>query len=219
MPAVINPLLRISSRQLPGLPAGREFFLRDTRFVARALLGGWFVRRSRGRLYGARLVEVEAYLGARDAAAHTAGGRRTPRNEPMYRAGGHLYVYFVYGMHHCANLVTGPEGVGEAVLLRAAMVDGAPHELLRGPAKFCKAFSLNRSHCGLDLVIHKDFDFYLDPIPRGRIALSPRIGVDYAGAAAQWKLRYFIKDNPAVSITSPFRVFAKGRGRGAKRRG
>ena len=202
---MINPLLRIHRSQLHGPPAGREFFLRDTRTVARALLGGWFVRRFRGRLYGARLMEVEAYLGARDAAAHTAGGRRTARNEPMYSVGGHLYVYFVYGMHHCANLVTGPEGAGEAVLIRAAAAEAAPSGLLRGPAKFCRAFGLDRSHSGLDLIMHRDFDFYPDPVPRGRIALSPRIGVAYAGAAADRKLRYYIKHSPAVSGKKPRR--------------
>ena len=182
-----------------GPRADRAFFERDTRKVAREMLGGWLVRRWRGRRYGAQLVEVEAYLGARDATAHTAGGRHTPRNEPMYAAGGHLYVYFVYGMHHCANLVTGPEGVGEAVLIRAAQAPGAPPELLRGPAKFCKGFGLDRRHSGLDLVGHESFDFHPAPLPGAKIGVSPRIGVDYAGAAAKWKLRYFIKGSPAVS--------------------
>jgi DNA-3-methyladenine glycosylase len=195
----IDPRLLLPPRAGLGSPADRAFFERDTRIVARAMLGGWLVRRRRGRRYGARLVEVEAYLGARDAAAHPAGGRRTPRTEPMYAAGGHLYVYFVYGMHHCVNLVTGPAGVGQAVLLRAAQAEGAPPELLRGPAKLCKAFGLDRRHSGIDLVAHAAFDFYPDPLPRGKIAVSERIGVAYAGAAAEWKLRYFIKNCPAVS--------------------
>jgi DNA-3-methyladenine glycosylase len=85
------------------------------------------------------------------------------------------------------------------VLIRAAQAEGAPPELLRGPAKFCKAFGLDRSHSGIDLIAHAAFDFYPDPLPRGKIGVSSRIGVAYAGAAAQWKLRYFVRDSPAVS--------------------
>ena len=88
--------------------------------MARDLLGAWIARRWRGRWYGGRIVETEAYLGPADAAAHSWGGRRTARVEPMYMDGGHLYVFLVYGMHHCANVVTRREGDAQAVLLRAA---------------------------------------------------------------------------------------------------
>ena len=98
----------------------RDFFRMDTTRVAREIIGTWFARRHRNQWYGARIVETEAYLGSKDAAAHSWRGRRTPRVEPMYQDGGHLYVFFVYGMHHCANVVTQPAGIAEAVLLRAA---------------------------------------------------------------------------------------------------
>ena len=89
----------------------REFFRLDTVHVARAIIGAWLARRHQNQWYGARIVETEAYLGSLDAAAHSWRGRRTPRVEPMYQDGGHLYVFFVYGMHYCANVVTRPAGV------------------------------------------------------------------------------------------------------------
>src|SRR5262252_633368 len=98
----------------------RAFYRRETVAVARSLVGAWIARQLRGGWYGGRIVETEAYLGPTDRAAHSWGGRRTERVEPMYAEGGHLYVFLVYGMHHCANVVTRAAGVPEAVLLRAA---------------------------------------------------------------------------------------------------
>jgi len=135
-PDAPDPALRIDARLLPARRAGRELFRRPTEAVARRLLGAWFVRRWRKGLYAARIVETEAYLGEADRAAHSFGGRRTPRVEPMYGDGGLLYVFFVYGMHHCANVVTRVEGDPQAVLLRAAEgPPGAPARLMSGPAR------------------------------------------------------------------------------------
>ncbi len=132
---------------------GRAFFRRNTVRVARDLVGAWIARRWRGRWYGARIVETEAYLGPKDRAAHSWGGRRTPRIEPMYADGGHLYVFLVYGMHHCANVVTRREGVAEAVLLRAAEgPPGSPPRLLAGPGKLCAALGITVRDSGRDLV-------------------------------------------------------------------
>src|SRR5215470_12016367 len=134
-------------------PADRRFFRGATARVARALLGAWIGRRWRGRWHGGRIVETEAYLGPADRAAHSWGGRRTPRVEPMYADGGHLYVFFVYGMHSCANVVTRREGVAEAVLLRAAEgPDGSPPRLLAGPGKLCAALGISTKDSGRDLV-------------------------------------------------------------------
>src|ERR1700732_2235698 len=135
-----DPRLVFDPRALRLSEPDRAFFRRDTVRVARGLLGAWIARRWRGRWYGGRMVETEAYLGAGDRAAHSWAGRRTPRVEPMYADGGDLYGYFVYGMHHCANVVTRREGIAQAVLLRAAEgPEGAPRRLLSGPAKLCAA--------------------------------------------------------------------------------
>jgi DNA-3-methyladenine glycosylase len=96
----------------------RSFYLRPTLTVARELLGKYFVRKSDGKALVGMIVEVEAYLGLKDPASHTYHGK-TKRNEVMFKQGGHLYVYFTYGMHFCANVVTEEEGIGHAVLIRA----------------------------------------------------------------------------------------------------
>jgi DNA-3-methyladenine glycosylase len=179
----------------------RAFYRRDTVTVARDLLGTWIARRWRGRWYGGRIVETEAYLGAGDAAAHSWRGRRTARVEPMYADGGHLYVFLVYGMHNCANVVTRREGIAEAVLLRAAEGPaGAPTRLLAGPGKLGHGLGLSVADSGRDLVGGGPIRIFRRPRSRRpRIGESPRIGVDYAGEAAQWKLRFYDRDSAAVS--------------------
>lgn len=186
---------RMGLREFP-----RAFFRGDTEEIAQALIGAWFARRCRGEWYGARLVETEAYLGFRDAAAHSFGGRRTARVEPMYMDGGHLYVYFVYGMHHCANIVTRPAGIAEAVLLRAAEDPAARHpKLLSGPGRFCAALGLTRMFSGLDLLDEGDLRLFRKRGAAVKIGTSRRIGVEYSGDASQWPLRFFDKDSPSVS--------------------
>jgi DNA-3-methyladenine glycosylase len=178
----------------------RSFYRRDTEVVARDLLGAWIGRRWRGRWYGGRIVETEAYLGPGDAAAHSWKGRRTPRVAPMYLDGGHLYVFFVYGMHHCANVVTRREGDAQAVLLRAAEgPDGCPARLLSGPAKLCAALGITISDSGLDLLAQGNIRIFRRRGKRPPTGITSRIGVDYAGEAARWPLRFFDRDSLAVS--------------------
>lgn len=178
----------------------RRFFRGDTVAVARALVGAYLARRWRGRWYGARIVETEAYLGAPDRAAHSWAGRRTPRVEPMYAEGGHLYVFLVYGLHHCANVVTRREGIAEAVLLRAAEApEGVAPRLLSGPGKLCAALGITARDSGLDLLGDGPVRILRR---RGRlptIGVSPRIGVNYAGEAKEWPLRFYDRRSPAVS--------------------
>lgn len=179
----------------------RSFYRRSTVVVARALVGAWIARRWRGRWYGGRIVETEAYLGVEDRAAHSWAGRRTARVEPMYADGGHLYVFLVYGMHHCANVVTRTKGIPEAVLLRAAAGPaGAPARLMAGPGKLCAALGITTALSGLDLLSGEAIRIFGRRSRRPRIGMSPRIGVDYAGEAQDWPLRFFDRDSPAVSV-------------------
>jgi DNA-3-methyladenine glycosylase len=178
----------------------REFFRQDTSAVAQAILGAWFARRFKSHWYGARLVETEAYLGVVDTAAHSWRGRRTPRVEPMYKDGGHLYVFLVYGMHSCANVVTGPVGVAEAVLLRAAEgPEGSPAKLLSGPGKLCAALGITVASSGIDLLANGDLRLFQNQSGNVKIGISRRIGVEYAGDAADWPLRFFDRNSDAVS--------------------
>lgn len=183
------------------VPLPRAFYARPTEEVARALLGKVLVRRRDGRDIRARIVEVEAYLGERDAASHARRGP-TPRAAIMFGPPGFLYVYLVYGMHHCMNFVTEQDGVAGAVLIRAA----APLDLelgplaLRGPGKLCQGLGVTLADKGADLTtvsagLYVADDGELPP----RVARSARIGVDYAGAWAARKLRFFVPGNPSVS--------------------
>jgi DNA-3-methyladenine glycosylase len=182
----------------------RAFFRRGTEVVARALVGAWIARRWRGRWYGGRIVETEAYLGAADRAAHSWDGRRTPRVEPMYADGGHLYVFLVYGMHHCANVVTRREGEPEAVLLRAAQgPEGAGPRLMAGPGKLCAALGITVSDSGLDLAGGETVRIFVGRGFRPALGISARIGVDYAGDAKDWPLRFFDRGSAAVSGPRP----------------
>src|ERR1700738_3343294 len=160
------------------------FFNRETVSVARALLGKVLVREIDGRQLWGRVVEVEAYLGPDDLAAHSSGGRRSPRNEVMYGEPGHAYVYFTYGMHHCLNFVTRPAGEPQAILVRA-LEPGPGVGRCSGPGLVCRSLEIDRSLNGAALVPP---DLYLldDGFKPSAITQSPRIGVDYAG---DWKHR------------------------------
>lgn len=195
-----DPRLQFDPLSLGLVEFPREFFRRATDRVARDLIGAWFARKRLDRWYGGRIVETEAYLGAGDAAAHSYRGRRTPRVEPMYLDGGHLYVFLVYGMHHCANVVTGGEGTAEAVLLRAAEgPEGTPAQLLSGPGRLCAALGITKSASGIDLLGEGSLRLFRSSDAKREIGVSPRIGVDYAGEAAAWPLRFFDANSRAVS--------------------
>ncbi len=195
-----DPRLRLDPAALGLVEPTRSYYLRETTLVARDLLGTWLARRFRGAWYGARIVETEAYLGIDDAAAHSWKGRRTERVQPMYADGGHLYVFLVYGMHHCANVVTREEGIAQAVLLRAAEGPGDAPRLLSGPGKLCAGLGITVADTGRDLTGCGPIRIFRRPgARRPKIRESPRIGVDYAGEAARWPLRFFDAKSPAVS--------------------
>jgi len=195
-----------------------SFYRRPAETVARDLLGRYLVRELEGERLVLRLVETEAYLGAPDRASHAWAGRRTPRNESLYLPGGHAYVYFIYGVHYCLNAVTGAADIGSAVLLRAgAPVAGEdrlranrgwtrtlrPGDLAGGPGKICQALAIGRELDGVPL---NEPPLYLtkgEPVGEEQIIASPRIGVDYAGEAARWPLRFSVRGDPHVSKPRP----------------
>jgi DNA-3-methyladenine glycosylase len=182
-------------------PLGRAFYSRPTTAVARDLLGKLLVRRRAdgGGTLLARIVEVEAYLGQRDAASHARRGP-TPRAAIMFGPPGFLYVYLIYGMHHCMNFVTETDGVAGAVLVRAAAPVTAfgGKRPLTGPGKLCAALDITLAHKGHDLTRDGELFVADDGAPPPRRRTSPRIGVDYAGAWAARKLRFFDARSPYV---------------------
>jgi len=180
-------------------PLPRSFYARPTIAVAHDLLGKLLVAREGESI--ARIVEVEAYLGLRDAASHARRGP-TPRAAIMFGPPGFLYVYLIYGMHHCMNVVTETDGVAGAVLLRAAApVAGLPDRPrpATGPGKLCAALGITRANNGLDLTVPGALYLADDGAPPPRRRSSPRIGVEYAGAWAARRLRFFADGNPYVS--------------------
>lgn len=183
----------------PSFIAQRAWFDRSAESVAPDLLGALLVHDTPdGRIAG-RIVEVEAYLGPEDLAAHSARGR-TPRNAAMFGPPGHLYVYFVYGIHHCANVVSGPGSKPEAVLLRGAeLIEGeelararrgsaSTARLASGPGNLAAAFGIDRRLNGADLLAGP-----IRLVPAASpvdFVCTPRIGVAYAGEWANRPLRF-----------------------------
>lgn len=184
---------------LPAIPLPRAFYARDTRVVARALLGKVLVHREGGALRAARIVETEAYHGPRDLASHARFGR-TPRAGIMFGPPGFAYVYLIYGRSHCVNVVTGPEGFPAAVLVRAAAPIAACLHATRGPGNLCRALGILRERDnGRDLT--GDDLFVVDDGAGGRprIVAGPRVNVDHAGPWASRPWRYAIAGSAWVS--------------------
>ena len=193
----------ILSRRLP-----RDFYLQDTLTVARQLLGMHLVHRSGAALRVGRIVETEAYQGPQDRAAHSSRGR-TARTEVMFGPAGHAYVYFIYGFWHCMNVVTAPEGVPHAVLLRALEPVSGILERTCGPGLLCRAMDIDRRLNGADLCANT---LWIERPPGARpvrIGRARRIGVDYAGPWARRPWRFFDRDSAHVSKT-PRRSEARG---------
>jgi DNA-3-methyladenine glycosylase len=176
----------------------RDFYARDTARVAQSLLGMLLVHRVDGIERIGRIVETEAYVGPHDLAAHSAKGI-TPRTKTMYGPPGHAYVYLIYGMHNCMNVVTEPEGHGSAVLLRALEPVENVAGNTRGPGLLCRAMAIDRSLNGVDLCGDELYIAQPARKPRMHVVHRPRIGVDYAGVWAHELLRFYIDGNPWIS--------------------
>ncbi|MGB5288741.1 MAG: DNA-3-methyladenine glycosylase [Ignavibacteriaceae bacterium] len=191
----------------------KKFYQRELLKVAKDLLGKIFVKYSTGKLLAGKIVEVEAYHGDFDQAAHSYSGI-TKRTEIMFEEGGYLYVYFTYGVHHCCNIVTGKKGQGTAVLIRALEpVNGINimiknrfgrklkneneiFNLTSGPGKVCQAFGIDRTHSGIDLTGEKIFILGNIRIPDKEIGISKRVGIT---RSTELPWRFFIKNNPYLS--------------------
>jgi DNA-3-methyladenine glycosylase len=192
----------------------RAFYQQDILAVSRSLLGKILVHETAEGVTSGRIVEVEAYAGPEDRAAHSYGGRRTPRNDVMFGEKGHAYVYLIYGMYYCVNFTAGSAlGKPEAVLIRALeplegqelmakrrkQPAGSLKNLTNGPGRLCMAMDITKAENKLDVTAPP---FYLkdaEMVAESEVAESKRIGVDYA---AEWKdkpWRFYIKNNPYVS--------------------
>jgi DNA-3-methyladenine glycosylase len=180
-------------RKLP-----RSFYNRSTILVARELLGKHLVHVDRGVMRIGKIVETEAYLGVHDLAAHSAKGL-TERTKVMFGPPGHAYIYLIYGMYHCMNVVTEPEGNASAVLLRAVEPVMNLRGRSQGPGLLCRAMHIDKRLNAHDLLSD---DFYITGPTKAspfKIDKRPRIGVEYARHWAKRHLRFFIRGNPFVS--------------------
>ena len=190
----------------------RKYYQHDAQTLARALLGQVLVRvLADGTRLAGRIIETEAYLGVEDKAAHSFGGRHTPRNAAMWGPAGHAYVYFIYGMHHCVNVVAATPGDPAAVLLRAleplegldtmrrhragriAAARLRDRDLCSGPAKLAQALAIDRALDHADLVMGRELFIERGvQVPPQDIVATPRIGIGYAQEWAQKPLRFVV---------------------------
>jgi len=195
-----------------------EFYARDTLDVARDLLGKRLVRLDEGTRLAGRITEVEAYIGEDDRASHASPGP-TARNAPMYGPPGHSYVYLIYGVHHCLNVVTEREGFPAAILIRAIEplegltiiqerrgLQGRSTTLTCGPGRVCQALGIDRTLNYCDLCTPDALLWIEDaaPVPETAIAHSPRIGVRGDPRAIEARWRFYIRDSAWISGSRKF---------------
>lgn len=196
-----------------------DFFRRDARKVAEDLLGKIIVRNYMGYKLTGRIVETEAYVGKIDKASHAYKYKKTTRTEPLFKSAGIAYVYKIYGMYNCMNIVTGCEGDPQGVLIRAIEpIEGIevmsenrfnkpftklkPREILNltsGPGKLCIALNIDKS-LNTHSILSEELSLYADDFKDFKIVYSKRIGIDYAEEAKDFLWRYYIEGNKYVSI-------------------
>lgn len=207
-------LFACSPKGSTGKKLGRGFYERDGITVARELIGKVLVHETKDGIIKGRIVESEAYMGEKDAAAHSYK-KRSPngRTNIQYGEGGHAYVYLIYGMYCCFNVVANGKDIPECVLIRALEpVDGIEtmkknrktdkeKNLCSGPGKLCQAMEIDRECYGMDLcgeVLY--IEDWGEDCPEDMIEQSPRINIDYAGEAAEYPWRFTKKDSPYLSV-------------------
>lgn len=197
----------------------KEFYKQGALTLAKELLGKTIVRVIDGITLKGKIVETEAYIGEVDKASHAYNGRRTERTEPLFREGGIAYVYFIYGLYHCFNVISGFEDKGEGVLIRAIeplnefdyisnkrfnkkyneLSQSKKITITNGPSKLCMAFSIDKSENYKKL--YEEGDFYIEEGENEKfdIVETTRIGIDYAEEAIDFPWRFYIKNNKYVS--------------------
>ena len=182
----------------------RIYFNRPTLTVARSLIGKYLVRSIDGRMLAGKIVEVEAYVGPQDKACHASKGR-TQRTDVMFGPGGVAYVYLIYGMYHCLNVVTEREEFPSAVLIRAIEIDG---ELIDGPGRLCRALQIDRRLNRMDLTTGESlwFEDRGVLVERGDVGAHLRVGVDYAGEWAKKPWRFRLRTATAPTRTGRTRT-------------
>lgn len=190
----------------------KEIYLGNAEDIAKFILGKILVHKSPEGITKGMIVETEAYLGEKDKGSHTYNNRRTKRTEIQYKEGGYAYVYFIYGMYYCFNIVTNKAEKAEAVLIRALEpVEGLELmkarrkndnilKLANGPGKLCTAMGITREHNGMDLCSDILYLEYPENDVEHQIEASKRINIDYAEEAKDYLLRFTIKGNKYVSI-------------------
>lgn len=198
----------------------RNFYLRSAEELAPALLGKILVHKTAEGVTSGIIVETEAYIGPDDKGAHSCGGVPTARTAVMFGKGGFAYVYLIYGMYCCFNVVANEKNKPEAVLIRALEpLDGIelmqtrrgtdkPENLCSGPGKLCSALGITREQSGADLCKSELFILDKPELPKSEIIVSPRINIDYAEEYRDKLWRYFIKGNKFVSkVPKKYRDF------------
>lgn len=197
----------------------KEFYNRDSLIVAEKLLGKILVSEVNGEVLAGKIVETEAYRGAEDKAAHSYNNRRTLRTEVMFGEAARAYIYFIYGMYNCMNIVCEEVGTPQAVLIRALepvegielmcknrykkfyeeLTNREKVNLSNGPGKLCKALNIDRTLNGENLLGDKLYLVEGEKINKKDIVLAKRVGIDYAEEAKDFLWRFYIKDNKYVS--------------------
>jgi DNA-3-methyladenine glycosylase len=198
----------------------KEFYNKGAIEVAKNLLGEYLIREVNGIKIKSKIVETEAYIGAIDKACHAYNYKRTERTKPLYEEGGTSYVYFIYGLYHCFNIVTNIQEEPEAVLIRAVepidnldyiskirfnknyeeLTRAQKRNLTNGPSKLCIALNINKDDNCKKLYLKKDLYLEYNNYKNFDIVETKRIGIDYSEEARDFLWRFYIKDNPYVSI-------------------
>lgn len=200
---------------------GRDFYNRDTLTVAKELLGKVLVRKINGVTLKGKIVETEAYIGAIDKASHAYGGKRTNRTETLYADPGTVYVYIIYGMYHCLNLISEEKDVAGGVLIigieplegieemsklryKKSYEELSSYEkknFSNGPSKLCMALGIDKGENGINTISSEEIYVEDDSLIKKDFSIveAKRIGIDYAEEARDFLWRFYIKDNKFVS--------------------